>query len=115
MSPVGVRMWPPGTGDVTYDEYALSRISSFEKKPLVPGTPMMASHDAKNVQYVIGRYFLSPPMWRMSCDASVSWMRACMAWITEPAPRKRQALKKACVITWKKPAVKAPTPTPKNM
>jgi hypothetical protein len=40
---------------------------------------------------------------------------ACIAWMTEPAPRKRQALKKACVNTWKKPALKAPTPTPMNM
>ena len=47
-------------------------------------------------------------MLRMSCDASVSWMRACIAWITEPAPRNRQALKKACVKTWKKPAANAP-------
>ena len=54
-------------------------------------------------------------MLRMSCDASPSWMRACIAWITEPAPRNRQALKKACVKTWKKPAVNAPTPTPRNM
>ena len=47
-------------------------------------------------------------MLRMSCALSSSWMRACIAWMTEPAPRKRQALKKACVKTWKKPAVKAP-------
>jgi hypothetical protein len=31
--------------------------------------------------------------------------------MTEPDPRKRQALKNACVNTWKKPAAKAPTPT----
>src|SRR5258708_40100163 len=38
-----------------------------------------------------------------------------MAWITEPEQRKRQALKKACVTRWKRPAVNAPTPTPMNM
>ena len=38
-----------------------------------------------------------------------------MPWMTLPAQRKRQALKKAWVKTWKKPAVKAPTPTPRNM
>src|SRR6185503_7382212 len=38
-----------------------------------------------------------------------------MAWITEPAQRNRQPLKNACVMTWKKPAAKAPTPTPMNM
>src|SRR5262249_43906081 len=41
-----------------------------------------------------------------------SWMRACIAWMTLPAPRKRHALKNACVRTWKNPAVNAPTPTP---
>ena len=35
--------------------------------------------------------------------------------MTLPAQRKRQALKKACVKTWKKPAANAPTPTPRNM
>jgi len=33
-----------------------------------------------------------------------------MPWITEPAPRKRRALKKAWVIRWKIPETKAPTP-----
>ena len=43
---------------------------------------------------VNGIHCLSPPILRMSC----SW---CMAWITLPAPRKRQALKNAWVIRWK--------------
>src|SRR5689334_25077391 len=88
---------------------ALSKISSFEKKPLVSGKPTIAAHETAKVQNVYGMYLRSPPMFRMSCDASVSWMRACIAWITEPAPRNMQALKKACVTTWKKPAVNAPT------
>ena len=75
----------------------------------------MAMHDARYVQRVRGMKRRRPPMLRMSCDAAESWMPACIAWMTEPAPRKRQALKKACVKTWKKPAVKAPTPTPMNM
>src|SRR6185503_9837174 len=98
------------TGFLMKDVYAFSKISSLEKKPEVPGMPMMAAHEAAKVKNVYGMNFFKPPMLRMSCDASVSWMRACMAWMTEPAPRNMQALKKACVRTWKKPAVKAPTP-----
>src|SRR5437763_8788656 len=56
----------------------------------------------------MGVYFARPPILRMSC----SWWQARM---TEPEPRKRQALKKACVIRWKMPAQYAPTPTPMNM
>ena len=47
-------------------------------------------------------------MARMSC----SW---CIAMMTEPEPRKRQALKKAWVKTWNIPAPKAPTPQARNM
>ena len=35
--------------------------------------------------------------------------------MTEPDPRNKQALKKAWVMTWKRPAPNAPTPTPTNM
>src|SRR5687767_11263178 len=35
--------------------------------------------------------------------------------MTEPAPRKRHALKNACVMTWKIAAVYAPTPAARNM
>jgi hypothetical protein len=49
------------------------------------------------VQYVIGMYFFSPPIRRMSC----SW---CSAMITEPAARNSSALKKACVMRWNMPA-----------
>jgi hypothetical protein len=44
----------------------------------------------------------------------MSW-RSPQACITAPAPRKRQALKNAWVNTWKKPALKAPTPHARNM
>ncbi len=66
----------------------------------------MASVDTPNVTKVMGRYFRSPPMLRMSCASAGLCVDAggCMAWMTEPAPRKRQALKKACVIRWKTPA-----------
>ncbi len=47
-------------------------------------------------------------MFRMSC----SW---CIDMMTEPEPRKRQALKNACVKTWKMPAENAPTPHARNM
>src|SRR5690242_14671385 len=100
---------------VTFEEKAFQRISSFDQKPASGGTPAMARQEIRNVHRVSGRYGARPPMLRMSWLFSVSWMRACIAWITEPAPRKRQALKKACVKTWKKPAEKAPTPTPMNM
>ena len=49
------------------------------------------------VQKVAGITFLKPPIWRMSCSP-------CMAWMMLPEPRKRQALKKACVSRWKTPA-----------
>ena len=58
---------------------------------------------AEKVAYVYGIYFFSPPISRISC----SWF---MAWITEPAPRNRSPLKKACVIRWKTPAPNAATP-----
>ncbi len=47
-------------------------------------------------------------MLRMSCSPDIAWM-------TEPEPRKRSALKKAWVKTWKIPAPKAPTPQARNM
>ena len=60
------------------------------------------------VQKVCGMWRLSPPMRCRSCSS-------CMPWITEPAPRKSSALKKACVTRWKIAAVKAPVPRPRNM
>ena len=68
----------------------------------------MAMQAIKYVQRVMGMGLPRPPILRMSC----SW---CMARITDPAPRNKQALKKAWVSRWKLPAQKAPTPTPMNM
>src|SRR5882757_5388992 len=49
-------------------------------------------------------YLRSPPILRMSC----SW---CMAMMTDPAARNSSALKNACVIRWKMPALYAETPS----
>ena len=35
--------------------------------------------------------------------------------MTEPEPKKRRALKKAWVMRWKMPEVKAPTPQARNI
>ena len=96
-------------------ENAFHSSSSFDQKAASGGQPAMARHDTRKVQWVVGMYLRRPPMRRMSCTTSSPCSRACMAWITEPAHRNRQPLKKACVSTWKKPAPKAPTPTPMNM
>ena len=40
----------------------------------------------------------SPPIFRMSCSPASAWM-------TMPAAMKSSALKKACVIRWKRPAL----------
>src|SRR4029453_7437031 len=84
------------------------RISSFEKKPARPGTPAMARQPMNIVRWVTGMCLRSPPIFRMSCSPD-------MAWMTEPEPRNRSALKKACVIRWKTPAAKAPTPQARNI
>ena len=49
-------------------------------------------------------YFRRPPM-------SFFMSKLCTAWLTEPEPRNRQALKKAWVKRWKTAAVQAPTPS----
>ena len=68
----------------------------------------MAMVAIRNVVRVDGMYLRSPPMRWMSCSP-------CSPWITAPEPRKRQALKKACVTRCIVPAKNAPTPTPMNM
>ena len=78
-------------------DHACQRISSFEKKPASGGQPAMASVATRNVRDVAGRCDQRPPIFRMSCSPP-------MAWMTLPAPRKRHALKNACVIRWKMPA-----------
>ena len=87
---------------------AAPRIWSFEKKPASGGIPAMATVANIIVRKVFGIRFPRPPMARMSC----SW---CIAMMTEPEPRKRQALKKAWVKTWNIPAPNAPTPHARNM
>ena len=81
--------------------HAAARISSFEKKPASGGTPEIAMQAISIVMRVCGMYLRRPPILRMSCSP--------------PHPRKRQALKNACVITWKIAAVNAPTPAARNM
>ncbi len=84
-------------------------IVSFEKKPdVTKGKPAIASTPMKNVVPVIGSFFQSPPIFRMSC----SWWQA---WITLPEPRNISALKKAWVVRWKRPACQPPQPRPANM
>ena len=78
------------------------------KKPAKGGMPAIASVAINMVPWVHGSREASPPMRRMSCSSDI-------AWITEPAPRNSSALKKACVIRWKMPAVNAPTPQAMNM
>ena len=73
---------------------AYQRISSFEKKPASGGMPAIAAVAIAKVAKVSGIRRARPPILRMSCSPP-------SAWITLPAPRKRQALKKAWVTTWK--------------
>ncbi len=76
---------------------AAPRISSFDQKPASGGMPAMARVATPIVAAVIGIFRRSPPILCMSCSSL-------MAWITDPAPRKRSALKKAWVMRWKIPA-----------
>jgi hypothetical protein len=87
---------------------AEKRISSLEKNPANGGIPAMARVESMKVQKVTGIHFLRPPICRTSCSPP-------MAWITDPEPRNRHALKKAWVMRWKIDATKAPTPAPRNM
>ena len=70
------------------------RISSFDQKPASGGIPAIADRRDRERPNVTGIFFASPPILRMSCSPE-------SAWITLPAPRNRQALKNACVTTWK--------------
>ena len=67
-----------------------------------------AADPTMKVLNVVGMYFFSPPISRMS---KVWWA----AWLTEPAPRNRQALNMAWVKRWNTAAVHAPTPSPRIM
>ena len=78
-------------------------ISSFEKNPASGKIPARARDPMMNVLYVCGMNFRRPPMSLMLFE--------CTAWMIEPAPRNRRALKNAWVKRWKTPAVYAPTPS----
>ena len=82
-------------------------ISSFDQKPASGGRPARANVAITNVAKVIGIFRHSPPM---SFFMSKEWWEA--EWLTEPAPRNRQALKKAWVKMWKTAGSHAPTPRP---
>ena len=100
--PQRMRYAPPSLVQVCH------RISSLEKNPANGGIPAIASVAMNIVQYVVGIRLRRSPILRMSCSPLI-------AWITEPAPRKSSALKKACVNTWNTPAANAPTPSARNM
>jgi hypothetical protein len=70
--------------------FALARISSFDQKPASGGMPTSAAVPIKNVMNVCGMYFRKPPMSRFM---SKEWCEP--EWATDPAPRKRFALKNA--------------------
>ena len=73
------------------------------KNPANGGMPAMARTATANVACVRGRWRRRPPILQMFCSPDIAWM-------TEPAPRNRSALKKACVMRWKMEAENAPTP-----
>ena len=61
----------------------------------------------RKVTKVIGIFLRRPPI------SVISWLWT--AWITEPEPRNRHALKAAWVVRWARPAVNPPTPKPRIM
>ena len=62
----------------------------------------------RKVAAVIGILRQSPPSWL------ISWWW-CVPMMTDPAARKRSALKKACVNRWNMPALTNPAPRATNM
>ena len=69
----------------------------MEKNPAVSGKPASASDPMVNVQNVCGMKRRRPPMSEMLFE----WT----AWMSDPAPRNRRALKKPWVKRWKTEAV----------
>ena len=61
------------------------------------GGHVIAAHPAVNVQKVAGIFARSPPIERMSLGSEPAGSACSIAWIKEPAARKRSALKNACV------------------
>ena len=82
-------------------------ISSFDQNPARGGIPANAADPTMKVQKVVGMNLRMPPISLMLFE--------CTAWMSEPEPRKRRALKKAWVKRWKTPAVHAPTPRAMTM
>ena len=80
----------------------------MDQNPASGGMPARAREAMTKVAKVLGMYLRSPPILRMS---KVWWA----AWLTDPAPRKRQALNMAWVKRWKMAAVQAPTPRAMTM
>ena len=85
-------------------------ISSLEKKPAKGNMPTRASDETIHAAAVIGIFFASPPMSRFM---SKLWCEP--EWLTEPAQRNRQHLKKAWVKMWNTAGSQAPTPRPSIM
>ena len=83
-------------------------MSSLEKKPENGGMPLSARPPITKQPNVNGIARRKPDI------RSSDWLPA-IAPITDPAAMKRSALKKACVIRWKRPAAYAPAETPMIM
>ena len=80
----------------------------MDQNPARGGSPASAAEAITKVRNVAGMWWRSPPM-------SFFMSKLCTAWLTEPEPRNRQALKKACVNRWNTAAVQAPTPSAMTM
>ena len=88
----------------------------MEKKPAKIGTPAIASvaaHIDSHVTRMCARTRHVAHVLRVvvAADDVRAW---CIEWIPAPAPRKRSALKKACVTSGSARAY-APAPTATNM
>ena len=90
---------------------AFPSISSLLQNPAKGGIPLIATQPIKKVADVYGIFFLNPPINLISW-ANTGWWptTSSIAWITDPDPKNNIALKQACVIKWKIPAIGAPQP-----
>ncbi len=85
-------------------------ISSFDQNPANGNTPVSASVETIHAQNVTGIFLRRPPM---SFFMSKEWCEP--EWLTEPAHRNRQHLKKAWVKMWNTAGSQAPVPRPSIM
>ena len=85
-------------------------ISSLEKNPASGNTPARASEQMIQHVAVIGIFLARPPM---SFFMSKLWCEP--EWLTEPAHRNREHLKKAWVKMWNTAGSQAPAPRPSIM